>query len=192
MAGHRSMMYALELLKSFNSDTMPRIIALLGIGLILSVGTHTTALAQSLSSLEVTPGVSVHRFYERGMPTMEVKVWGAVRTPGTYIVELDNDLLDVLTFAGGPLFQRDNPNVHTTVMVNLSREGVNGDRNLIFSTPLDSLTVSNMPIPVLQNGDVLTVDVDVTSRFGWRDGLSIFSAVGTVAVIVLNIMRLSQ
>ena len=49
-----------------------------------------------------------------------------------------------------------------------------------------------MPIPDLQDGDVVTIDVDVKSRFIWRDGLAVFSALGTVAVVVLNIMRLNR
>ena len=171
---------------------MSRLTLLVGIVLILFTGLPEAVQAQALPSLEVTPGVSVHRFYERGVPTMEIKVWGAVRTPGTYIIERDNDLLDVLTYAGGPLFQRDNPNVRTSVMVNLSRAGQNGDRQMLLSVPLDSLTTSNMPIPDLQDGDVVTIDVDVKSRFIWRDGLAVFSALGTVAVVVLNIMRLNR
>lgn len=169
---------------------MLRFLAVLGLGFII-FGTGVLDVQAQIPTRQESPAVSVFRYHDLGQPTMQIKVWGAVRTPGAYVVERDIDLLDLLTFAGGPLFQRDNPNVRTSVVVNLSREH-DGYLSLIFSTPLDSLTTSNMPIPGLQDGDVLSVDVDVQSRFGWRDGLSIFSAVGTVAVIVLNIMRLSQ
>jgi hypothetical protein len=155
---------------------------------VLLVAASGTVQAQLVTA---SPGVAVYRYAEPGQPTMDVKVWGAVRTPGIFQVELDSDLLDVLTLAGGPLYDREVPNVERTVTVRLSR-GSQGARSIVFEQPLDDLVTQAISMPALQDGDVVSVEVDVRQRFGWRDGLTLLSTAGTVAVLVLNILRFNR
>jgi protein involved in polysaccharide export with SLBB domain len=155
--------------------------------LAVLLGGAAAAEAQRVTG---SPGVSVYRYAEPGQPTMDVRVWGAVRTPGVYQVERDTDLVELLTLAGGPLYDREIPNVERTVTVRISR-GEAG-RQVVFEAPLAALFAEATVPPALQPDDVISVDVEVRQRFGWRDGLAVFSGLGTVAVIVLNILRLSN
>lgn len=136
-----------------------------------------------------TPGVAIHRYAEPGQPTMDIRVWGAVRTPGVYQVELDTDLLEMLSLAGGPVFTTEAPNVERTITVQLAR-GSDADRRIIFERPLQDLLRAPGEIPALQHGDVIHLEVDVRRRFDWRDGATIVSSLGTLTVIVLNILQL--
>jgi len=154
--------------------------------LLLAVGFAAPAQAQ----MTATPGVAVYRFAEPGQPTMDVRVWGAVRTPGLYQVERHTDLVELLTLAGGPLHAAETANVERTVTVRLAR-GDSG-RAVVFEAPLPDLLAAAATPPALQAGDVVTVDVTLRQRFGWRDGLAVLTGVGTLAVIVLNIVTLSN
>lgn len=162
-------------------------ISLLLIGFLLTI-----VSAESQAQLvDASPRVAVYRYAVPGSPTMDVRVWGAVRTPGTYQVELDQDLIGVLTMAGGPVFDRERGNEDREVTVRLARTSGSA-RSVIYEAPLDELYGSASDYPDLQTGDIVSVDVEYRQRFGWRDAATIFSSVGTVAVIVLNIIRLSE
>lgn len=141
--------------------------------------------------ITASPQVAVYRYAVPGQPTMDVRVWGGVRTPGTYQVELDQDLIGVLTMAGGPVYDREREGEERVVTVRLARTAGN-ERTVIYETPLEELFGSRTDYPALQDGDIVTVDVEYEQGFGWRDAATIFSSVGTVAVIVLNIIRLSE
>ena len=158
-------------------------------GLVAAVGfTSHAAQAQVVTA---SPQVAVYRYAVPGQPTMDVRVWGAVRTPGTYQVELDQDLIGVLTMAGGPMFDRERADEEREVTVRLART-TEDERTVIYETSLDALFGADTDYPELQDGDIVSVDVEYHQQFGWRDAATIFSSVGTVAVIVLNIIRLSE
>jgi protein involved in polysaccharide export with SLBB domain len=154
---------------------------------LLAVMSHE-AQAQVVTA---SPQVAVYRYAVPGQPTMDVRVWGAVRTPGTYQVELDQDLIGVLTMAGGPAYSREQGNEEREVTIRLSRT-TDAARTVIYEAPLEQLFGAQSNYPSLQDGDIVTVDVEYQQRFGWRDAATIFSSIGTVAVIVLNIIRLSE
>lgn len=156
---------------------------------VLAVCAFSTAPRAQL--IEASPQVAVYRYAAPGHATMEVRVWGGVRTPGTYQVELDQDLVGVLTMAGGPAYDRERAGEERTVTVRLARTH-DGRRTVVYEAPMDDIFASRTDYPALQDGDILSVDVDYRQRFGWRDAATIFSSVGTVAVIVLNIIRLSE
>jgi hypothetical protein len=77
------------------------------------------------------------------------------------------------------------------VTIRLSRT-TDAARTVIYEAPLEQLFGAQSNYPSLQDGDIVTVDVEYQQRFGWRDAATIFSSIGTVAVIVLNIIRLSE
>lgn len=153
-----------------------------------------TLLAAPAAQAQITPpasSVNVYRYAEPGQRTMEVGVWGAVRTPGIYQVVPGTDLLRLLSFAGGPASAPELATQERAVHVRLSRPR-EGRRALVFDARLEELVEEEAALPELQDGDVLALEVSVRQRFGWRDGLQVFSSVGTLAVIVLNIVRLSR
>jgi hypothetical protein len=165
---------------------MPRLFSLSAAALVL-LCLVPESVAQVIPQ---TQPAAVYRFAEAGTPTMEVRVWGAVRSPGVYQVARETDLVSLLSLAGGPLHAQDAPNVERTVTISVSR-GEEGRRSLIYEGSLPELVRAPAGL-MLQDGDVVALDVDVVQRFSWRDGLTIFSALGSVAIIVLNIMRLSN
>jgi protein involved in polysaccharide export with SLBB domain len=167
---------------------MPKVLRLAPWALLIALAAPTYAQGQLVTA---SPGVSIHRYAEAGQPTMDVRVWGAVRTPGVYQVERDTDLLELLSLAGGPVLMNETPNVDRTISVQLAR-GTDADRQVIFERSLQDLLRTPGAIPPLQDGDVLHLEVDVRQRFNWRDGVTIFSSLGTLAVIVLNIVQISR
>jgi hypothetical protein len=154
--------------------------------LLLAFGSEAQA-----QLVDQTNRAAVYRYAEPGEPTMQVRVWGAVRAPGLYLVPRQTDIIGLLALAGGPTQFADTPNIERTVTIQLAREGPEG-RDVLFDLPMPQLMRTTGSLPELRDGDVLSVDVESRQRFGWRDGLQIFTSVGTVAVVVLNIIRLSN
>lgn len=134
-------------------------------------------------------GVMVYRYARPGEATVRVNVWGAVRQSGLYEVPLDMDLLGLLSVAGGPNVVEERRRERRIVVLQLSRS-TGGSYDLIFEAPLNDVSAERRALPAIQNGDILTVKTVVRDRFGWRDALAITSAAGTVAVVVLNALRL--
>lgn len=142
-----------------------------------------SAHAQAITT---NSGVAVFRYANPGQPTMDIRVWGAVRSPGVYQVERDADLLDVLTLAGGPAIPSEDDRSVRSVNVEILRETA-GTRAVVVATTLAALTALDTPLPDLQDGDLVSLSVQTRQRFTWRDALSVTTSVAALAVLILRI-----
>ena len=117
---------------------------------------------------------------------MEIKVWGAVKNPGLYDVREGLNLSTVLSLAGGPLAAVQTRNTASTFTVRLYRLQT-GDRLQLFTETLmeDQIGLLNSD-PVLMQGDMVIAQERTRRLFGWRDGLSILTAVATVVLVIDN------
>lgn len=137
-----------------------------------------------------TTGVALYRYAEPGQPVIQLQVWGHVGMPGVYQVQPDTDLLRLVSFAGGPRYTGGRPEERPRMTVHVFRsEG--GTRAAFFSADLDALADGRQALPELREGDIVRVESIVTRRFDWRDGLAVLTSVGTLAVVVLQIIAFS-
>ena len=148
--------------------------------------------AQTLDDLRARAG-AYYRFADATDITIEVKVWGVVSNPGLYEVRQGLNLSTLLTLAGGPQASGRDPRTRSTLTIRLWRLQPNGGPyQAIFETQMQGEIVVLNDDPVLLSGDVIVADEVVEQRFGWRDGLTILTAVGTVVLIIDRIVRLSD
>lgn len=150
---------------------------------LLAFAASDTSRAQLVTA---SPQVAVYRYAEPGAPTMEVRVWGAVGTPGLYQVERDTDLLQLLSYAGGPLAGVESDREERDVYVQLAR-GSSGDRTIILDERLDAL-LADAAYPEPQDGDIVTVRVETQQKFQLRDLAVFTSSIGTLALVILRIV----
>ncbi|MDX1546413.1 MAG: hypothetical protein R3247_05465 [Rhodothermales bacterium] len=141
--------------------------------------------AQEFKRLEelVAMGVSHHVFARQGEPTIQVLVLGSVGAPGVYEIGTGVELDQLLALSGGMSFESTEGSV-TRVTIRLFREG-SGQRSLVYEAPMERLLAEPGLYPLLQEGDVLTVEAVTVAggRFGWRDALSILTSALSMAIL---------
>ena len=155
--------------------------------LLLLVGALGAASAQA-QGLTAASGVAVFRYAPPGEPTMDIRVWGAVRSAGIYQVEYETSLLDVLTLAGGPALPAETDRTEQTVRVQVVRDP-SGARTVVLAAELGELTDRDVVLPDLQDGDLVTLTPESRQRFTWRDALSVTSSVASLALLILRIVE---
>ncbi len=121
----------------------------------------------------------------------KVAVWGFVRYPGKYIIPEDSDVMDLLSYSGGPtddalledlrLFRIKPDSTYELFNINWN--------DLMWEDSVKSVTTR---VPELRPGDVLVVPGEPRLYFkDWFSiGLSLFSALISLSILILNIIRL--
>ena len=150
---------------------------------LIALVVFSTAGAASAQPVP-TEGVTVYRYVRPGEAVVQVGVWGSVRQPGLYDVAVGTGLRDLLSLAGGPDVGREEARVERVTFVEVVRGGADA---VVFSSALDDL--AGWSPPALADGDIVSVRQEVRERFGWRDALSVGTAVVTIAIFVLQSLR---
>lgn len=130
------------------------------------------------------PSASAAAYYYIAKPgelTMQVNVWGFVGKPGRYEIPTSTDLIQLISFAGGPLQHADMDEVRIT---RIARNG-GTESHQQFVIDLEDASSYNQSELVLYPGD--TVFIDHTSWLTFRD---LFSVVTTVAIITSAIAQI--
>ncbi len=127
-------------------------------------------------------------YYDYSDPTdinIEVSVWGFVRYPGRYVVPQETDVLDLISYAGGPTdyAHLDNLRLYrilpdsTQVMLKFDVEDIWWG---------DSLSTKVAHLPRLHAGDILSVPG--SQKYYTRDwimmGVSILSVMISLAILL--------
>ena len=142
-----------------------------------------TVQAQTLDDLRGSTA-AYYRFANPDDIAIEVKVWGSLQYPGFYEVPQGTRLSTLLTLAGGPLAVRD-AQTRQVLTIRLWRPQPNGEpHQTISETRMEDEIFALNEDPVLFSGDIVVADELVKQRFGWRDGLSILTSVGTLILII--------
>ncbi len=97
--------------------------------------------------------------------------------------------LDELFAMTGGSQQRESPEISSEVDVKLFRED-GGKRQLVYQDLLESMLTEPGRYPPLAEGDVLIIDQHLRRKFGWREGLSVLTAVGTFALVVDRLFQI--
>jgi protein involved in polysaccharide export with SLBB domain len=143
------------------------------------------ASAQTMSELDRSrySPAAYYNYSEPGDVTILVNVWGTVRNPGLYEVPRGTTMSTLFSVAGGPSITPRMRHQRRTIDVKLSRN-TGSQRETILHTVMDNDIIVTDQDPVLQVGDVLTVETVTRQGFSWRDAFPIIGAVASIALIV--------
>ena len=145
---------------------------------LLTVLGSFPALAQFESGIgSSTTGASPAAYYYISKPgeiTMTINLWGFVKNPGRYEVPISTTLVDLVSFAGGPLANADMGSVRIARRVRLGT----GSRTVEFTIDLDRLDRLDPKAIGLEPEDRVYVEPVAFS------GQDVFNIITTVAIIV--------
>jgi protein involved in polysaccharide export with SLBB domain len=130
------------------------------------------------------PTASAASYYYVAKPgefTIQVNVWGDVQKPGRYEVARSTDLVQLLSYAGGPTREANLSDVRVTRF--LSTE--TGVQRTSFTVNLDDFVKVDQTKLVLHPGDA--VFVDYVTRLNIRD---VFAVVTTAALVTAAVAQM--
>lgn len=155
------------------------------------IGTASAASAQTTNS-NLSPATSnaqagAYYFVARSNEmTMQVNIWGFVQHPGRYEVSMNIDLVQLLSFAGGPTNDADMDDVRIFRIV--KRDGIVSVKDIRINLKnLDKVEESKL---LLLPGD--TIFIDHTSWMTVRDIVSVVTSAVIVTAAVVQIMNYSR
>jgi NADH:ubiquinone oxidoreductase subunit F (NADH-binding) len=109
-------------------------------------------------------GASSASYYYISKPgeiTMAVNLWGHVRNPGRYEVPISTDIVQLVSYAGGPTSDADLSSVKISRVV----RGVDVARTVAFEVNLDHLDKLDEKARRLEPGDTISIRAG-TNTFG--------------------------
>jgi protein involved in polysaccharide export with SLBB domain len=125
-------------------------------------------------------GASSAAYYYISKPgeiTMSINLWGHVRNPGRYEVPISTDIVQLVSYAGGPLSEADLGSVKIARVV----RGVEAVRTVEFNVNLNHLDKLDEKARRLEPGDTIFIDsTNITFR-------EVFDLVTTTALITATI-----
>jgi hypothetical protein len=144
-----------------------------------------TELSTSKQSEQSKPG---YFFYAKPFEvTMTVNLWGEVPQQGVYVVSTSTDIIQLLSYAGGP---RDKSNLEEVLVYRSSGKKDQKARALKKINIRDILEGRSEPV-LLAPGDMIVVQriPDATS---WLEVLTILNAGTSLAVLGITIYTLTK
>jgi len=121
-----------------------------------------------------------------GELTMQINVWGMVKNPGRYEVSIATDLVQLVSYAGGPSEDAKLDEVKITRFIK-TESGVSRAQFLVNLEDLYRVNESSL---VLQPGD--TIFLDRTNWSAIRDVLSIVTTVAVLTATVTTVVYNSR
>ena len=113
-----------------------------------------------------------------GELTMQVNIWGLVNHPGRYEVSIATDLVQLVSYAGGPAADADLSAIRLTRF--LKTEGGVTKSELLVD--LDKLYRVNDASLILQPGDTIVFD-----RASWANIRDLISVVTSAAIVTATV-----
>lgn len=120
-----------------------------------------------------------------GEITMPINLWGFVKNPGRYEVPISTDLVQLVSFAGGPLADANLTNVKITRVMRRDTQL----RKVEFTVNLKHLDQIDEMALNLQAGDTILID---NIPFQWRDFFAIITAAAVVITAITNIIWVTR
>jgi hypothetical protein len=81
-----------------------------------------------------------------------------------------------------------NANTNRIFTLRLYRSQGEGEPMLILDQQVENGILLLNEDPVLMHSDLLVLEEQIKQKFNWRDGLSVLTAVGTVVLIVTQLI----
>ncbi len=153
------------------------------------LGTPTTT-SPTPASVDALSGLVGARSYvldpnDRSGVTIEVNVWGYVRSPGKYLVPGTTDLITLLSGAGGPA---DNARLsEVTIVRTVNEDSVLVERRIPVDVQRFIETGDRSQIPTLRRNDLVIVAGGVGSVF--QNLVSVLRDVSLIASTIFLLVR---
>ena len=129
-------------------------------------------------------------YADEGSVNMRVAVWGFVKYPGRYLVPITTTVSDLFSYAGGPL---DDSELKDLGLYRIMEDSTQHMFTFDFDDLLwsENIKSETRTVPKLQGGDLLIVPGAPRLYFkDWfRVGLSIFSAMVSLALLIIRITK---
>ncbi len=166
-------------------------IPLLLAGMFLGQIPPTTMLAQMTQGglAPTLPSASAASYYYVSKPgelTMQVNIWGSVKNPGRYEVGGTTDLLQLVSYAGGPTADAKLDEVRITRFVRYE----SGMHVLQYTVNLDDIPSVDSAKLALYPGD--TIFLDHTGWSTFRDVLTVVTTAAIITGAVANVIIASH
>lgn len=152
---------------------------------VLLAATWSTASAQLDASFGGRQSMSSTAYYyisKAGEISMPVNLWGAVNNPGRYEIPISTDLVELLSFAGGPTGGASLESVR--VFRTVRRDNLT--RKVEFEVDLDQMQKLDEKALDLEPGDTIIIE---GGNLAWQDYALIVSTVATLAVAVSALIQ---
>ena len=135
------------------------------------------------------PSASAASYFYVSKPgelTMQVNIWGFVHNPGRYEVPTSTDLIQLVSYAGGPIQDAKMDEVKVTRF--LKRE--TGISRGEFFVNLDELSKVEQAKLTLYPGD--TIYIEHTSWLSIRDAFAVFGSVAIITTAVSQVIQVTR
>jgi hypothetical protein len=155
-----------------------------GILLLAAVGTGSVVAQVEGGLGPSASSVAQAAFYYISKPgeiTMSINLWGFVQKPGRYEVPISTDLVQLLSYAGGPI---ENANM-SSVQVTRTERRDDAIRRLSFTLDLTSLHKLEPQALTLRPGDTIMIE---RVPFTWSDFLGVMTALAVVVTAVTSVL----
>jgi hypothetical protein len=155
------------------------------LALLLASALWSPASAQLEASFGGRQSMSSTAYYyisKAGEITMPINLWGAVNNPGRYEIPISTDLVELLSFAGGPT---SNAIMDEVRIVRTVRRD-NLMRKVEFEVNLDEMQKLDEKALDLEPGDTIIIE---GRNMNWQDYALIVSTVATLAVAISSLLR---
>ncbi len=121
-------------------------------------------------------GLPQAQFFSEGGST-RIQVWGEVKNPGIYYVTPSTNIVEAISFAGGPTSRS---NLSSVKLVRAIKE-----KEVSFFNVNDYLTAKNKNPPILESGDLVYVNQSFSSKV--YDFAKFLGVVGAVAYYLYRV-----
>lgn len=144
-----------------------------------------TELSTSKQSEQSRPG---YFFYAKPFEvTMTVNLWGEVPQQGVYVVSTSTDIIQLLSYAGGP---RDRSNLEEVLVYRASGKKDIKARTLKKINVKEILEGKSEQFP-LAPGDMIVVK-RISESMTWQEALTIVNAGTSLAILGISIYTLTK
>jgi hypothetical protein len=152
--------------------------------LLLAVSRLVVAQGTESGMGSTLPSASAASYYYVAKPgelTMQVNIWGDVQKPGRYEVASSTDLVQLISYAGGPTREAKLSEVRISRYV---KTGAGLQKQLVLVNLEDFYKTDEGKLP-LQPGDAIFVDY--VTRFNARD---VFTVITTAALVTAAVAQM--
>ena len=160
-------------------------------GLLVVLGSSGLASTSATAQTEALPiQAQTCEFFRFGRPTMDVYALGAVRQNCRWKLETDINFIDFLTIISPPgLAVTETVDITPVVMMQIFRTGPTGSVK-VYDASIESILVSETPMPVLQDGDVVILKQEAKRKRRYLTFRNVTAVLGTFSTSLLLYLRL--
>lgn len=157
------------------------IIAMLAV-LFFSSGRVSAQMESNIAGSK--SGASSAAYYYISKPgeiTMPINLWGHVRNPGRYEVPISTDIVQLVSYAGGPMAEANLSSVKIARVV----RGVDAVRTVEFDVNLDHLDKLDEKARRLEPGDTIFIEANSVT---FREVFDIATTTALIAATIANVL----